>query len=140
MTSHEPEQAPGALGPVGNMKCREKAGFLFSHHCKNMAVEQCQRCNRPVCDAHRTQGEQGALCVTCGKKQRRRGHGIEPGYSNNPYFFSSYYYDGYGYYGAGSWGYGYHESNAMDPHDFSEADGASLQSGDDDFEHDMGAS
>ena len=41
----------------------------------------------------------------------------------SPLLFASYYYQGHGYYGRGAWG---HEL-LQDPHDFTEADGASLR-------------
>lgn len=99
-------------------------------------------------------GEPSHTCVTCSAKvarkakrrKARRDEGERDDYDDNPYFYSAYYYSDYGYYGPGSWGHSVYphdhgaSGDSFDSHDFSEADGASLHEGDDDFEHDMGAS
>lgn len=33
-------------------RCRETAGFLFSHPCKNEAVRTCTKCAKPICEDH----------------------------------------------------------------------------------------
>lgn len=43
-------------------RCRETAGFLFSHPCKNAAVRTCTKCGKPICEDH-TRGA-GALEVS----------------------------------------------------------------------------
>lgn len=128
---------PGEPAPGRRRRCKESAGFLFSHRCENQSVMQCTTCNRPICQRHALQTEQGALCVTCGKRQRVRKDGE---HTDDPYLFASVYYHCYGYYGQDSWAYAYYAPQGTDPHDFTEADGVSLTLDDEDFEHDMGAS
>mgnify|MGYP000849204619 CR=1 FL=1 len=33
-------------------RCRETAGFLFSHPCRNPATGKCDRCGKPICAEH----------------------------------------------------------------------------------------
>ena len=132
---------PGGSGEP----CAEKAGFLFSHHCRRPSTARCGKCSRPVCAKHQVTAAEGAVCISCGKKaqrRQRRQRDDDHYYDDSPYFYTSYYYSGYGYYGPGTWGHSFYDD--PDPNDFSEADGASLHASsgdwDDDFEHDMGAS
>jgi hypothetical protein len=66
-------------------RCRETAGFLFSHPCKNPAVGRCDHCGKPICAEHSRPSsaeappEQpapggwpaagGTVCVGCARRQ-----------------------------------------------------------------------
>jgi hypothetical protein len=59
--------------------CQETAGFLFSHACKNPAVNECVRCKRRICPMHtrfvKVAGASMTLsgtehvCITCRNQQ-----------------------------------------------------------------------
>jgi len=62
-------------------RCRETAGFLFSHPCRNPATTRCIRCSKPICAEHgrpaSLQGESGpapssgtdVVCIGCARHQ-----------------------------------------------------------------------
>lgn len=62
-------------------RCRETAGFLFSHPCKNPATARCSQCGKPVCAEHGRAPAaeagpeppggwpQALLCVGCTRRQ-----------------------------------------------------------------------
>ena len=110
--------------------CREKAGFLFSHTCNNIAVGECSLCGKQVCEDHWPTIESVRLCTTCARKavddDARRATTKYDDY--NPYFYSYRTYRGWGYYGAGCWGIDYVGTpGAGDSTDFTEADGESVR-------------
>lgn len=122
--------------------CEERSGFLFSHDCPRIAVNECSSCGKSICQDHTVVIEQNLVCTTCAKNRWRRSdtesqedrpYGDQ---RHSPFFYHSYY-SGWGSYGRGYWGHRqYH-----DPHDFTEADGESLMVGsEEDFEHDMSGS
>jgi len=117
--------------------CAERSGFLFSHACTRMSSGQCSRCSKEICAEHTFASEEGLLCTSCGKRDRRQQRGGMGGrYRHNPFFYSGYYH-GWGHHGRGQWG----NDHARDANDLTEADGESLQAeGDEDFEEDMGGS
>ena len=65
-------------------RCRETAGFLFSHPCRNPAAGRCGRCGKPICPEHaRALGEGGPVSVACARK--------DPSASpapDDPYFYA----------------------------------------------------
>ena len=121
--------------------CNEKSGFLFSHACDRLPVQNCSRCQKPICQEHAHVQDAGAMiCTSCARRldarneqrgyQGRRGHRYYDGYYGDPYFYGRPY--GYG------WGMHRHRHHHHDPHDFTEADGESFNSHDDvDFESDL---
>ena len=148
MTS-APDTTVPSTAAAGAEVCREKAGFLFSHACKFPPVNACSRCQRIVCQQHTCMGKGGMTCVSCNKKNNRRGrdktntndNDRHHHHGNNPYFYGGYYYHGYGYYGEGYWGSDAYDNYTPDDYnDFTEADGAFLVAGDENFEQDMGGS
>ena len=114
--------------------CTEKAGFLFSHACKEASVFACSTCQKAICEKHTHRDQLDNVCTTCARKKRGQERTT---HTKDPYLDRDYYYDRYGYYGVGYWGDDYY----YDDHDFTEADGMSLRDETDDgFESDMGAS
>ena len=122
--------------PEWNLRiCNEKSGFLFSHACDRLPVQNCNRCQKPICQEHAHTHESGMVCTTCARKlddrYERRGnrHRYYDGYYGDPYFYGRPY--GYG------WGR-HHHRHEHDPHDFTEADGEAFEAhGDADFESDL---
>ena len=130
-------------------RCNEKSGFLFDHACKYGPVANCGRCERPVCNDHLRDDDNGQpVCITCAKKElkdlgrnqqvRKRGFGRHSRWhDHDPYF-----YGGWGHYGHGYWGHqNYQHAMHRDDVDFTEADSSGLDDGDAaDFESDMSES
>ncbi len=62
-------------------RCRETAGFLFSHPCKNPATTRCSRCGKPICAEHGRMAspqadsgppqaaQTGTVCIGCARRQ-----------------------------------------------------------------------
>lgn len=119
--------------------CNETSGFLFNHDCQRAPINHCGQCNKPICDEHSHQNQSEILCTECAKKIRQHGsrqRGQAEDYQdwNDPYFYAGYYY-GSSYTGS------YHAASRNDPHDFTEADGESLDhESDEGFENDMSES
>jgi len=123
--------------------CEERAGFLFSHACKERVAVDCKACKKSICEAHSHLQEGGIICSSCAKKTERKerrqsersGRSYQSSYRRSPYFYHDHYH-GYGYYGAGYWG-----AHHIDRNDFTEADAESL-TGDatEGFEDDVGGS
>lgn len=123
-------------------KCDEKAGFLFSHDCEDVAQWACGRCQKNVCEKHAHRRNAETLCTTCVKKRQEGDHRGQSRArdDDDPVLYAAYYYHGYGYYGRGSWGWESYDTYA-DESDFTEADGMALAvAGDEAWETDMGAS
>ena len=90
--------------------CQETSGFLFSHPCDRFAVQQCVRCQKPICEDHGQETPEGVVCITCLKRQKQierqanrddqttttsdYGH---TSYGSDPYFYGYHYYPGYGH-------------------------------------------
>lgn len=102
-------------------RCRETAGVLFKHPCKENAISQCARCHKPICARH-TLGPSGQpTCVDCLRKELRdRGHRGSYAYLRDaPYFYwyhshhdwydDPYYADDYDLFDAGQ-----HDAYAAD--------------------------
>jgi hypothetical protein len=135
-------------------RCNEKSGFLFDHACKYGPVANCGRCERPVCNDHLRDDDNGQpVCITCAKKElkdlgrnqnvRKRGFGRHSRWhDHDPYFYGGYHYGGWGHYGHGYWGHqNYQHAMHRDDADFTEADSSGLDDGDAaDFESDMSES
>lgn len=118
--------------------CKEKAGFLFEHPCKQAATSACQRCAKRVCAKHLHPTPNGFMCTTCAKKEvtaaKKQGKQWSE-WDDDPYLYDVYYYTGYGFYGRGYWG---HDLLADD---FTDADyGSTSHESDGDWEHDLGGS
>lgn len=79
-------------------KCRETAGFLFSHPCSESAGQQCSKCAKPVCAKHVRLWDQQPFCVGCHKDERRIA-GQQQGDRDDPYYYSTFYYNDYDDYG-----------------------------------------
>jgi len=126
--------------------CSERAGFLFSHACRDAATETCSRCSKGICEAH-THPQAGTLiCSSCAKgdtrrEQRTMRRGDRVRHDRSHHYHKSPYLYGGAYYGYGHYGYGYWGSHHMHRDDFTEADAQSL-SGDasEGFEDDIGGS
>lgn len=106
MTSRPP-------APLGT--CQDTAGFLFAHACPRPAHQRCARCARPICREHGHPVDTVCCCTACATTALRRTP--PPKYPNrreapDPYLYASHYYR--------------HLGVALDPNDFTEADGASL--------------
>ena len=72
------------------MRCKATAGLLFPRQCDQPAGGQCQRCARPVCQAHVRQGPSGEpLCMTCVREglREQRHRGSYAHLRDDPYFF-----------------------------------------------------
>ena len=146
---NEPEFRPG--------ECQETTGFLFAHRCGDVAVRECQECQKPICQQHSVDSGGVMRCVGCEKKLRSQQQNQQrppqsPGgtyYDDSPYFYGSSY--GYGYdYGYGRHRHHYHHhhhhSTDSNHHEIVDADEAAL-SGEEvtaeevrGFEDDLGAS
>ena len=114
--------------------CQETSGFLFSHRCDRIAVKECVRCKKAICQDHGHSIPDGLACTTCLKSEAQTQQqqppvvpgavpGAAPGapigattptgyrsrpYYDDPYFYGSHWYPGYGYgYGYG-FGHGYY--------------------------------
>lgn len=110
--------------------CQEKAGFLFSHSCNNIAVGECSLCGKQVCEDHWPTIDSVRLCTACGRKGIRENQGTQPAarFSGNPYFYGYAIYSGWGYYGPGVWGTDVAGTSSVgDSNDFTEADGESVR-------------
>lgn len=121
--------------------CHETSGFLFSHRCDHIAVKECVRCGKVICQDHAHSIADGLACTTCLKQeaqtqppmQPQGAPGAVPGttpgippvvnsptgyrsrpYYDDPYFYGSHWYPGYGFgfgYGLGYYG-GRHSSRS----------------------------
>ena len=123
--------------------CNERAGFLFSHDCSRVPIHSCVACQRPICEKHAHESQQGMVCTTCAKAERKQQTTRDDYDDDDPYFYGDGYYRGYGRYRPGRWGYAYihHHHHSHDPNDFTEADEAAVEAvADNDFEMDMGES
>lgn len=124
------------------MSCQEKAGFLFSHACKEQGVHACGLCQKQVCQKHGHMLDGRVVCTSCAKKQKgitkmRHRRDDDDYWTTSPYFYGYYHYHGYGHYHHGFWGH----DHLHDHDDFSGADGDHLTGGDGSgFENDMGGS
>ena len=80
--------------------------------------------------------------AACSRKKAVRHRGMRGGHHRDHYYHDPYFYGGYYYYAYDNHlsPMGYHDLMRDDPHDFTDADAASLQAGDEDFENDMGES
>ena len=125
--------------------CKERAGFLFSHQCGNLAIGRCAACGKGICQEHQRPSEEGTVCIACAKA-RVTGAAADAGaanqkvtrsqYDNDPYFYSYMVYSGYGHYGSDSWGATYASAHQRD--DFTAADGESTRTeGDEGFERSL---
>jgi len=130
---------------VADMRCQERAGFLFDHPCESEAQSECARCQREICKVHVRSVEKEQLCTSCARKilQKRgpsrttRRRGMR---ASDPYFYGTYHYQGYRSYRRGRWGHSHYQEH-IDGSDFTEADGESFETeGDDGWETDMGGS
>ena len=147
--------------------CHETSGFLFNHRCDRFSVTRCIGCEKPLCDDHQHDVDEGILCTSCLKRRiRQRDDDDRTGtsstdsryddhYDNSPYFYSTRHYPNYGS-GRHSQVDPSHSdatsgdliggdfSDAKSPHDpmdFTEGDAESFRlEGDGQFESDMGAS
>jgi hypothetical protein len=45
--------------------CGVQVGFLLPHPCPNVAVGDCAKCGRAVCEEHATLADAGLLCRAC---------------------------------------------------------------------------
>ena len=90
--------------------CHETSGFLFSHPCDRFSIQQCIRCQKPICENHGHATPEGVVCTTCLKKQKQAEKQANPDdqsptvssyghtyYGDDPYFYSYHYYPGYGH-------------------------------------------
>lgn len=88
-------------------RCRETAGFLFSHPCKNEAVRTCLKCAKPICEDHTrgtavappsvpggwpTEGE--PVCIGC-ERRAAVASGQVQARGDDPYFFAWSFYPDY---------------------------------------------
>lgn len=64
-------------------RCRETAGFLFSHPCRNPASGRCGRCGKPICAEHARPAGEVPVCVGCA----RRDPSASPA-PDDPYFYA----------------------------------------------------
>ena len=75
-------------------RCRESAGVLFSHPCKQSATTTCSSCRKPICDAHARKTGDAVRCVSCVRQDLtdRHNRGSHAFLRDDPYFYW-YYYD-----------------------------------------------
>jgi len=75
-------------------RCRENAGVLFNHACKNEAVGQCAGCHKPICQTHARNMNGRSMCVSCVRNmlKDRNQRGAHAWLRNDPHFY--WYYDG----------------------------------------------
>lgn len=88
-------------------RCRETAGFLFSHPCKNEAVRTCTKCGKPICEEHSrgagaarvdvpggwpTEGE--PVCIGCERRVAVASGNVQAR-GDDPYFFAWSFYPDY---------------------------------------------
>jgi hypothetical protein len=75
-------------------RCRENAGVLFKHPCKEPMVAQCTRCNKPICERHKKGKPGEPTCVDCLRQELRdRGHRGSYAYLHDDPYFYWYYSD-----------------------------------------------
>lgn len=88
-------------------RCRETAGFLFSHPCKNPAVRTCTKCGKPICEDH-TRGAAALevsvpggwpaagdpVCIGCERRASVAAGRVESR-GDDPYFFAWGFYPSY---------------------------------------------
>lgn len=70
-------------------RCRETAGVLFKHACKEHANQRCGRCQKPICERHARAVESGPLCVTCLREDvaAQEDRGSVAWLREDPYFY-----------------------------------------------------
>lgn len=78
-------------------RCREEAGVLFKHSCKETGDATCARCRKPVCLRHRREIDDSVVCVTClrHEMEERTDRGSVAWLRDDPYFYwygSSYHW------------------------------------------------
>lgn len=78
-------------------RCREDAGVLFKHACKETADSRCARCQKPVCLRHRREIGDDDVCVTCLRQEvdAQTNRGGIAWLRDDPYFYwyqSSYHW------------------------------------------------
>ncbi len=73
-------------------RCKETAGFLFSHPCRHPSTDRCSSCSKPICQKHLRTLDQQVLCISC-HKQRNQTSG--EWMRHDPYYYSSYHYSDY---------------------------------------------
>ncbi len=82
-------------------RCRETAGFLFSHPCKNPAMSKCGRCGKPICAEHARPAPSqapsepgpsggspdpaGLVCIGCARRQAAQGD--RQAFMDDPFFY-----------------------------------------------------
>jgi hypothetical protein len=80
--------------------CHETSGFLFSHRCDRFSVQNCVRCQKPLCQEHGSPVDDGIACTSCVKREmaaEQRNPQRDPqrdpvGTSRRPYYDDPYYY------------------------------------------------
>jgi hypothetical protein len=75
-------------------RCRETAGFLFSHPCNRGDVARCKLCEKPICEKHVRALAGNRVCVSC-HKERTKADGQEDWMRDDPHYYSAYYYRDY---------------------------------------------
>lgn len=81
-------------------RCRETAGFLFSHPCKNPSTGNCGRCGKPICLLHTRMIDVETVCVGCERMAVQEDPSMMESRQDDPFYYaSSRYHD----YGSGGW-------------------------------------
>ncbi len=123
-------------------RCRETAGFLFSHPCKNPALGRCDQCGKPICAEHSRSASLGApsgepapgnwpapggtVCIGCARRQVSSSQGeARQAFREDPLFCAWVL-------GGSSWSYTDEDHAAFQTE--------SLPAGDEAWEHDWDAS
>lgn len=75
-------------------RCRETAGFLFSHPCNRADLAKCRLCEKPVCEKHLRDLAGSQVCVSC-HKERNKGQGQGDWMRDDPHYYSGFYYSDY---------------------------------------------
>lgn len=93
-------------------RCKETAGFLFSHPCRRGDVARCGLCEKPICEKHVRVHDGKRVCVSCHKEHNKATPGSqkEAWRRDDPYYYSSFYYHDYDDYSS-------YDSYSMDDRD-----------------------
>ncbi|MBI3930257.1 MAG: hypothetical protein HY319_32270 [Armatimonadetes bacterium] len=114
-------------------RCRETAGLLFSHPCKEDAAQNCARCQKPICPKHLRPWQGQNYCIGCHKEAQRQS-GQTGGSLEDPYYYSSFYYSDYDDFGR------YDRFSASDRDAFASDSAGWSETWSDDWEGDFDAS
>ncbi|THB69026.1 MAG: hypothetical protein D6B27_01260 [Gammaproteobacteria bacterium] len=86
-----------------DQQCKAKCGLLYLSDCNKPAVDNCIKCNRPICKKHSIKTSQGNVCPECGadcddiveeesvSRVRNRSH-YYSSYGYYPYYYGTHRY------------------------------------------------